>query len=133
MFINRLAAIGMVLALSTGNLAVCGGWEATPEARMACCADGATCPMHQSGSHDSGSTHVLSQAQADSCCAMSEPNDSATTTRSASLLPGTLAVAPSPVPVILTVLDSSSERRDPLVPLPLSPVPRHLLLSVFLV
>src|SRR4029450_5363447 len=68
--LQRLSVVALSLALITGNAALCAGWAATPEARMACCAEGAECPM-PSGSHDSASDRVLTQAQADACCAVS--------------------------------------------------------------
>ena len=76
--IRRLAALTSVLTLCVGNVAVCAGWQATPEARMACCMNDTSCPMHKSESHHHGSNHHVTQTQADSCCAGSERNDSAT-------------------------------------------------------
>ena len=99
---------------------------------MACCTDGAACPMHKTAAHASGSKHVVSQAQADSCCAKSARNDSATT-GSGFVRSSALALAPSPVPVILPTLRSPLTAWDPLLPLPRSPLRKHLLLSVFLV
>src|SRR5204863_3606149 len=66
---RRLAAVAAVLTLCAGNLAVCAGWQATPEERMTCCQDEATCPMHKSESRGAGSKRAISQVQADSCCA----------------------------------------------------------------
>ena len=120
---RRFAAIAAVLTLCVGNLAVCAGWRATPEARMACCQDETTCPMHKSESHGSASKHQISQAQADNCCVGSERNDSPTT-RTALTSSAIVALAPATVP--LTVPTA-------LVPLRVSPVPKYLLLSVFLV
>src|SRR3954464_10006747 len=77
--IRRVAAMAAVLTLSLGNVAVCAGWQATPEARMACCHDDASCPTHTPDSHGSGSKHHVTQTQADNCCAASERNDPATT------------------------------------------------------
>lgn len=45
---------------------------------MACCLSGA-CPMHQADEKGSRSTGHLSQAEADGCCAASEPADPAST------------------------------------------------------
>ena len=42
---------------------------------MACCTDGG-CPMHKGESSQSGSGHVITQAQADTCCASSEHQQS---------------------------------------------------------
>ena len=54
-FIRRLAAVILTMGLLAGNAAVCAGWLATPEARMACCAEGGDCPMHKDESRRSGS------------------------------------------------------------------------------
>jgi hypothetical protein len=129
---QRLAAMVAVLALCVGNLAVCAGWQVTPEARMACCRDEATCPMHKSERHNSGSKHVVSQAQADSCCAASERNDSSTT-RTAFVSSGIVALAPVTVPLTIPTALPALQGWRALVPLPVSPVPKHLLLSVLLV
>ena len=130
-FGSRLATVAAVVALSGGNLALCAGWPATPEARMVCCAD-ATCPMHKSDARDSGSTRTVSQAQADSCCAASERNASATP-GSPFVLSGTLTLAPSPVPAILPTFTSDFNGWRARVPAPGTPVPKHLLLSVLIV
>jgi hypothetical protein len=128
---RRLVAIAAVLTLCVGNLAVCAGWQATPEARMACCRNEATCPMHKSESHDSGSKHTVTQAQADNCCAGSERTHS-TTTNSTFVLSGIVALAPVTMPVVTPNVPALQEWRA-FVPLPVPPVPKHLLLSVFLV
>src|SRR5688572_1798613 len=73
MLFRRFPALVLTLALASGNVAVCAGWAATPEARMACCTDDGACPMHTS---ESGSSRSISQAEADSCCASSEGDDS---------------------------------------------------------
>jgi hypothetical protein len=129
---RRLAAVIAAAALLAANVAVCAGWQATPEARMACCTDGDTCPMHKPQSRDSGEKRVVSQAQADSCCATFDRHDSSAA-GSAFALAGLVALAPSPVPVVVPTLALHADSRRALVPLPRSPVPTHLLLSVFLV
>src|SRR5262249_26431533 len=68
---RRIAAVAAILALGAGNVAVCASWQATPEARMACCMNGTTCPMHKSDGHDHSSKRSFSQTQADTCCAAS--------------------------------------------------------------
>ena len=70
--VQRLAAVALTFGLMAGNAAVCAGWLPTAEARLACCADGVECPMHKGDSHRSGSERILTQVQADSCCASSE-------------------------------------------------------------
>ena len=129
---RRLTAIAAVLTLCAGNLAVCTGWQATPEARMACCRTEAACAMHESESHHSGTRHTVSQAQADNCCAGSEGTHS-TTTNSTFVLSGIIVFAPATMPVVTSRNVPALQDWRALVPLPVSPVPKHLLLSVFIV
>jgi hypothetical protein len=129
--IRRGAALIAVLALCAGNLAVCAGWQPTPEARMACCTDGMTCPMHKPDDHEHSSRHGVSQAQADSCCAAAQRRDSAAAgaTFAAS---GAIALVPVAAFTVPVSALRPQQGRAP-VPLPLSSTPRHLLLSVLLV
>jgi hypothetical protein len=131
--VRRLAAVVAILALSVGNVAVCAGWESTPEARMACCMDDMSCPMHKAESHHSDSTRILSQAQADSCCAAASNRHDSASPSSAFASSGALApvqvAAALPAPHAVPALQGWRA----LVPLPVSPVPKHLLLSVLLV
>jgi len=129
---RRLAAIAAVLTLCVGNIALCAGWQATPEARMACCRNEATCPMHKSESQHSGTRHIVSQAQADNCCAGSERTHS-TTTNPTFVPTGIVALAPATMPDVTSSNVPALEDWRALVPLRVSPVPKHLLLSVFLV
>jgi hypothetical protein len=131
--LRRLSAVFITLGLVAGNAAVCAGWLATPEARIACCADGGECPMHKGDSHRSGSQRVLTQAQADSCCASSEgktSNQSSPTFIAAvtAAVLGAGTVLPANVPALVL---SDAWRRS--APIPVAPVPKHVLLSVFLV
>jgi len=131
--VRRFAALALTLGLMTGNGAICAGWMPTPEARMACCADDAECPMHKGDSHHSGAERVPTQAQADSCCASSEgktPGQSTATFAAAITLAvlGAGTVRPANTPALVL---SDGWRTS--APLPVAPVPRHLLLSVFLV
>ena len=131
--VQRLAALALMFGLMAGNVAVCAGWLPTAEARMACCADGAECPVHKGDSHSSGSARVLTQAQADSCCASSErkssnqSNPSSVTAITAAVL-GVGVVLPAEVPALVL---SDAWRTS--APIPGAPVPKHVLLSVFLV
>ena len=132
--VQRLAALALTFALVAGNAAaICAGWLPTPEARMACCADGAECPMHKGDSQGSASQRVLTQAQADSCCAASERESSdqsnpAFATAITVAVLGAGIVLPASVPaLVLTDAWRTS------APIPVAPVPRHVLLSVFLV
>jgi hypothetical protein len=130
--IRRLAALAAVLMLCIGNVAVCSGWQATPEARMACCQDEATCPMHKSESHGSRTKHHVTQVQADNCCAGSERNDSATT-RAAFAPSAIVALVPADIPLVVTPSVPALQEWRAFIPLPVSTIPKHLLLSVFLV
>jgi hypothetical protein len=128
-----LSAFALALALLAGNLGVCAGWTATPKARMACCADGDTCPMHQADSQSSGEKRVVSQAQADACCAASERQQSSQSAPTSipavsSAVFGAGVVVPAPIPALV-----GSDAWRIVAPIPISPVPRHVLLSVFLV
>lgn len=89
--------------------------------------------MHEGASHTSGSARVLTQAEADSCCASSEREESTPSTPAfaaaisiAVLGPGILL--PAHVPALVL-----SDDRRTVSPLPTPPVPKHVLLSVFLV
>lgn len=130
--VRRLVALAAVLALSAGHLAACAGWDATPEARMACCTDDDTCPMHQQASHDASTTSSISQAQADRCCAASEGHESGAPTSSFALA-NVLAPVPGPTPVVLPALHTVVAAWRAFVPSSRSPVLTHLLLSTFLV
>jgi len=128
---SRLVAVAIVAFMATGNLALCAGWAATPEARMACCAD-ENCPMHRGG-ESSGSDLIISQAQADACCAVSEGQRSNQSTPTfvtviSSAVLGAGVVVPMPAPTLVL-----SDGWRTIAPIPIAPVPRHVLFSVFLV
>ena len=131
-FSRRLAAIAAVLTLCVGNLAGCAGWQATAEARMECCQDGTSCPMHKSGADGSRSTHTVTQAQADTCCAASSSRSESPTAVS-SFAPANAAALPAIAPPVVPVAVHALEEWRALVPLPVSLVPKHLLLSVLIV
>jgi hypothetical protein len=130
---QRLAALALAFGLMAGNAAVCAGWLATPEARMACCTGDAECPMHKGHSHRSESKRVLTQTQADSCCAAAENQNSNqshpsfVTAITAAVL-GVGVVLPANVPALVL---SDAWRTS--APIPMASVPRYVLLSVFLV
>ena len=100
---------------------------------MACCAEGGECPMHKGRSEESGSEQFISQAQADACCAASERDQSSSSNPapaaaiSAAVL-GVGVVLPSITPALVL---TDGRRTAALLSSP--PVPRHVLLSVFLV
>ena len=131
-FIRRLAAVLLAAGVLAGNAAVCAGWLETPEARMACCSEGHECPMHKGDSQSSGSEQVLTQAQADSCCALSERKNSDQSTPSfattiTAAVRGVGIVLPASVPALVL-----SDAWRTAAPIPMAPVPKHVLLSVFL-
>lgn len=120
----------MILTLSAGGLGLCAGWEATAEARMACCVKGAACPMHTAD--DSGTRQVVSQAVADACCAASERGDAAPS--DAAYVPlATLLPAVSPIALALVPIDVPIDAWSADVPAPGLHVATHLLLSVLLI
>ena len=89
--------------------------------------------MHKGESHHSHSARVITQAQADDCCAVSEQRQSdqspatfVTFISSTVLGPGVIVPAPVPVLVVNSAWRTSA-------PIPLASIPRHVLLSVFLV
>jgi hypothetical protein len=128
---RRLSVLVLVSAVAAGQLGVCAGWMATPEARMACCSDSA-CPMHKAGSHATSSARALTQAEADRCCAASEQDDSARSTSNV-VFAVSLGVVSSPVPVVLPDVALHPDSWRAAVPAPATRVPKHLLLSVLLV
>ena len=130
--LHRLSALFLSLVLLGGNVAVCAGWAASAEARMACCAD-PNCPMHEGKSHHSIGEQVVSQAQADACCAASEgqqSNESAPTFLSlvSSAVLGAGVVVPDLVPALV-----ARDAWRTVLPIPIAPTPKYVLLSVFLV
>jgi hypothetical protein len=129
---RRLFVLALVGLISIGNAAVCAGWAPTPEARMACCTDG-ECPMHNGDSQGSASARVVSQTQADSCCASAEhknSNQSSPTFVAAisNAVLGTAITLPAPVPALVL-----TDGWRTVVPIATAHVPKHVLLSVFLV
>jgi hypothetical protein len=129
---RRVATVAALLTLCVGNLAVCAGWQATAEARMACCMNGTSCPMHESESRGSGLERTVSQVDADNCCAAASNRTQSSAASSLFALSDTRAlpaISPNVVPVVVLAL----QQWRALVPLPVSPVPKHLLLSVLLV
>jgi hypothetical protein len=130
--VRRAAALVAVLTLFVANIAVCAGWQATPEARMACCMNGTTCPMHKSDAHEHSSMRLISQAQADSCCAAAAQQREEAAAGSIFATSGVIVLAPVTVFTTPTGTFASQEWRA-LVPLPALSLPRHLLLSVLLV
>ena len=132
MLAHRLSAVVLCLGLVAGNAAVCAGWLATPEARMACCTGDGPCPMHKSDSDDQGAMRVISQAEADRCCASSERDESAPSSPPF-VLGVALAPLASPVPFVVPEIASAIAAWRTGVPISATHVSKHLLLSVLLV
>lgn len=88
--------------------------------------------MHKSNTPDSSSKRSVSQAEADGCCAASE-QDNAAPASSPLVFAVSLGVIPSPVPLVAPATATQSDAWRTLVPVPGTPVPKHLLLSVLLV
>jgi hypothetical protein len=88
--------------------------------------------MHKSDSPNSNSAPTVSQAEADSCCAASENDRSS---QSSSTFASTISPAVLGTPRALPAVPDVAVRPagTAAVPLPPSHVPKHVLLSVFLV
>jgi hypothetical protein len=129
---RHIAAVVAILALGAGNVAVCAGWQTTAEARMACCMSSTTCPMQKSEDHDHASIGGVSQTQADSCCAISSQRRESSSAGSSFAVTGVITLVPVAVFAVPTTVVSPQEWRA-LVPLRVSSVPKHLLLSVLIV
>jgi hypothetical protein len=87
--------------------------------------------MH-ADSDDSTSRRVITQAEADRCCATSERDDSAPS-ESSFVLAASLGFVVSPVPPVLPEAAIARAWNRTFAPLPPTHVPKHLLLSVLLV
>jgi hypothetical protein len=116
--------------MAAGNVALCAGWEPTREARKACCAEGASCPMRKAAVDTHTSGRLVSQADADRCCAASEQDDAAPS--AAYVLSAALALAPVTLPAMDVAFLWQRAGWPPEPPPPPHSVARHLLLSVFL-
>jgi hypothetical protein len=134
LLLRRTTALVVALALAAAGWAECAGWQASPEARMACCTGTGDCPMHGSTDPGAGSERVVTQAQADSCCAASDTDNSTPSSGafslslSAALVTSALStMAPPAAPA------ASVDAWRTHVPLTVSQVAKHVLLSVFLI
>ena len=127
--IARTVAAALTAVFVSGPVAVCAGWQATPEARMACCVEGVECSMHTSENRGGIETRAVTQADADSCCAASEQDDASPTANwlVAAAQPqatdSILLLPPTPAPM-------AQYRR---APDRIFDVSRNVLLSVFLI
>jgi hypothetical protein len=134
LLLRRAAALVVVLALGATGWAECAGWQASPEARMACCSGSGDCPMHGSTESGGGSKRAVTQAQADSCCAASDTNDSTPSPGAFSLsLSAALVTSALTILAPIAAPPASFEAWRTHVPLPVGHVSKHVLLSVFLI
>jgi hypothetical protein len=121
----------LVLAImAAGNVAVCAGWENSAEARMACCENNESCPMHKGDTGNLVRSQSISQTEADRCCAGSERHEAATS-------PGAF-VAIEALPIVadwfaVTVESFDFTRPAWDTPPPRGHTSRQVLLSVFLI
>jgi hypothetical protein len=88
--------------------------------------------MHKSDSDEQGATRVISQAEADRCCASSERDEAAPSSPSF-VLTVELALVTTPVPFVAPQVGPALEAWRSVVPIPAGHVSKHVLLSVFLV
>jgi len=123
---RRLVSLACVLAFAQGAWAQCAGWQRSAVARKACC--GACPTSDRDASHRD---HGATQQQADACCAASEPRPSETPVAPPPSSFDGLVAAREPIGHAVTA--AAFSRILPFVHLRTSPVPKHLLLSVFLV
>lgn len=129
--IRHLSSVMLSVLLFGGNALLCAGWAPTPEARMECCDGTVPCPMHAGGEDSPRSTHDMTQAQADACCASSEPDSSSQPSPAPLAITliaviGTGVLPPAAVPAVI-------HHEAVLTPVPIAAVPKHVLFSVFLV
>jgi hypothetical protein len=129
--VRRIAAVLVALGVVAGVWRPCAGWAVTAEARMSCCERMGMCPMRKPG--PDGSAPALRQADADSCCAAAERPET---------VPGSVTVVAAPAVVLVPALFAQPPTVVPVTladwhgPPPLlasRQLPRHLLLSVFLI
>jgi hypothetical protein len=88
--------------------------------------------MHKSDSDEQGAKHVISQAEADRCCASSERDELAPSSPSF-VLTVALALLTPPVPFVVPQIGPALETWRTVVPIAATHVSKHLLLSVLLV
>jgi hypothetical protein len=86
--------------------------------------------MHRSGGEESTPQTVITQAQADSCCASAERSDSTPST-SSNVAGFPVALVTPQIPALRPDVAVFRARSAPATDV--SPVPKHLLLSVFLI
>jgi hypothetical protein len=88
--------------------------------------------MHKLEGHDHSSKSGVSQTQADSCCAASAQRRESSSAASTFASSGVIALVPAAVFSVSATVPAAQKWRA-LVPLPVSSVAKHILLSVLLV
>jgi hypothetical protein len=124
--LRLLLAFGLLLVMPVSSVGACGGWEATPESRMACCAH------HEPCAGADGRTHATSQAAADSCCAGSEQRPAEQASNHIASLSAPAHVEPPIAPEMPPVRLMPPAALDVAVAA-VERVPRHVLLATFLI
>jgi hypothetical protein len=128
--LRRIGVLMLTIGLAAGAWRPCAGWEPTAEARMACCTRKAACSMHRMSGH--GAHEAVSQSQADACCALSERQDPSQPSVTVVLPPALTPIAgPFAEQPRVPARWVDSHRPPPL--LASRALPRHLLLSVFVI
>ena len=125
--LRRFVAAALAAVLALGACGLCAGWEAVAEAGAA---EGATCPLHEASGD--GIASGATQAAAARCCVASDQAES-TPPESVFLPRVDLGQAVSLVPVVVHPAVVSRVAWRSLRPPPGDHVPKHLLLSVFLI
>ena len=87
--------------------------------------------MHKSDSDEDGSKRLVSQVEADRCCALSDRDNSAPSPSNLAFV--SLGIVLSPVPVLIPEPEARPTVCRASVPIPAGRVPKHLLLSVLIV
>jgi hypothetical protein len=134
LLLRRAIALVVVLALGAAGWAECAGWQTTAAARIACCSGSGDCPLHRSTQPGAGAATVVTQAQADRCCAASDTNPS-TPSNQAFSLPLSPALVASTFSTLASIIapPASIDAWRTHVPLPVGQVAKHVLLSTFLI
>jgi hypothetical protein len=89
--------------------------------------------MHKGDGHHSEGANLLTQAQADSCCASSERGHSNPSSPTAVVAVSSAVLGPGVVVPVTSPALVLSDAWRAVSPVPIAPVPKHILLSVFLV
>ena len=128
--VRRLASAFAILTLCVGSLAAFVDGN-TPEAPRNCCAQNDDCPIPLPGPDGSCSASMVTQSHAGMCCAASSDRQPGTLV-STFVLSTMQSAAPSVLAATLPAFHSGVQGWRALMSIPRVAVPRHLLLSVFL-